>query len=236
MAARRRSMERSRGLGSMLFAVGAVRSGVRGEAGDGAAEGGTSRIGFPVTEAVIGSASAPPASNSKGRGRGLGSGPGFQPSRRRALRMAVSLSPSRPAIHRLLLSLALRRRMVRSRSGIFSGAGARAGGRPGSRARARSPPACKALLVATKSSCRVDEGASNIVLIRISRFEQRHHGVGFCSGIINRIVGKEHAADQNHSLLTLGLEGNAIVDQNGTGRGSRGGQQHWLLRIRMHGA
>jgi hypothetical protein len=93
----------------------------------------------------------------------------------------------------------------------------------------------QALLVATKSSGRVDEGASNIVLIRISRFEQRHHGVGFCNGIINRIVGKEHAADQNHSLLTLGLEGNAIVDQNGTGRGSRGGQQHWLLRIRMHG-
>jgi hypothetical protein len=79
------------------------------------------------------------------------------------------------------------------------------------------------------------EAASNIVLIRISRFEQRHHGVGFRSGIINRIVRKEHAADQDHSLLTLGLEGNAIVDQDGTGRGSRGGQQRWLLRIRIHG-
>jgi hypothetical protein len=52
---------------------------------------------------------------------------------------------------------------------------------------------------------------------------------------INRIVGKEHAADQDHSLLTLVLEGNAIVDQNGTGRGSRGGQQEWLLGIRIHG-
>jgi hypothetical protein len=219
----------------MLFAVAGVGSGVRGEAGDGAAEGGTSRIGFPVTEAVMVSASERLASNSKGRGRGLGSELGFQPSRRRALRMAVSLSPSRPAIHRLLLSLALRRRMVRSRAGIFSGAGARAGGRPGSRARATQSSRLQALLVATKSSCRVAEAASNIVLICISRFEQRHHGVGFRSWIINRIVGKEHAADQDHSLLTLGLEGNAIVDQNGTGRGSRGGRQQWLLGIRIHG-
>jgi hypothetical protein len=38
-------------------------------------------------------------------------------------------------------------------------------------------------------------------------------------------VGKERAEDQNYSLLTFGLEGNAIVDQNGIGRGSRGGQQ-----------
>jgi hypothetical protein len=51
-----------------------------------------------------------------GRKERLGSGPGFQPSRRRLLRTAFSLSPSRPAIQRLLISLALRRRMVQSRS------------------------------------------------------------------------------------------------------------------------
>src|SRR5260370_42190959 len=63
----------------------------------------------------------------------------------------------------------------------------------------------QALLVTTKSSCRVAEGASNTVLIRISGFEQRHHSVGFRSRIVRRIVGKEHAVDQNHSLLTVDL-------------------------------
>jgi len=119
--------------------------------------------------------------------------------------------------------------------GDFLGRRSRGGGLSWQSRQGTQSSRLQALLVATKSSCRVAEAASNIVLIRISRFEQRHHGVGFRSRIINRIVGKEHSADQNHSLLTLGLERNAIVDQNGTGRGSRGGQQQWLLGIRIHG-
>ena len=52
------------------------------------------------------------ASGSNGR---WGSGDGVQPSRRRLLRTCFSSSPSRPPIQRLLLPLALRRRMIRSR-------------------------------------------------------------------------------------------------------------------------
>src|SRR5206468_4378058 len=79
-----------------------------------------------------------PASGRKER---LASGPGFQPSRRRLLRTAFSLRPRRPAIQRLLISLALRRRLVRSRSWSFLRTGERTSGRPLGRARALSPPA-----------------------------------------------------------------------------------------------
>jgi len=80
----------------------------------------------------------------------------------------------------------------------------------GSRQGAQSPSS-QALLVATKSACGVAEAASNIVLIRVSGFEKLHHSVGFRSGIGDRIVGEADAVDQNHSLLTLGLEGNVMV-------------------------
>ncbi len=93
MAARRRSMDRSRGLASRLFAVASLGS-------CGILSGGCS-------VETTASCTCEPASGRKER---LGSGPGFQPSRRRLLRTAFSLRPSRPAIQRLLISLALRRR------------------------------------------------------------------------------------------------------------------------------
>src|SRR5260370_4712875 len=115
MAASRRSIERSKGLQSRLSAVAWGKSGARREAGDGAAEGRASIGVLRVREAVADIASEPPTCGRNGRERKLGSGPGFQPRRRRILRTAFSLRPSPPAIHRLLLSLALRRRMVPSR-------------------------------------------------------------------------------------------------------------------------
>jgi hypothetical protein len=73
--------------------------------------------------------------------------------------------------------------------GDFLGRRSRGGGGSSWQSRQGTQSSClQALLVATKSSCRVAEAASNIVLIGISRFEQRHHGVGFRSGIIKRIV------------------------------------------------
>ena len=142
MAARRRSVERSRGLRSRLSA-GARRRAARGDVGSCARQGGPWMDGLPITQAVGSSVSEPVSSGTNGRGRTLVSGSGFQPSRRRALRTAVSLRPSRPAIQRLLLSLALRRRMVRSRPGISADRGGRVGGRPCGLARALSPPACR---------------------------------------------------------------------------------------------
>jgi Gluconate 2-dehydrogenase subunit 3 len=115
----------------------------RGDVGSCAREGGPWMGGLPITQAVGSSVAEPVSSGTNGRGRRLVSGSGFQPSRRRALRTAVSLRPSRPAIHRLLLSLTLRRRMVRSRSGISAGRGERVGGRPCGLASALSPPACR---------------------------------------------------------------------------------------------
>jgi hypothetical protein len=73
--------------------------------------------------------------------RRRGSGQGFQPSRRRIFRTAFSLRPSRPAIHRLLIPLALRRRIVLSRSWFLLCPAELPEGRPSGRASALSPPA-----------------------------------------------------------------------------------------------
>jgi hypothetical protein len=169
----------------------------------------------------------------------LGCGPGFQPRRRRILRTAVSPRPSRPAIHRLLLSLAFKRRMVRSRSEIFADRGERAGGRAGGRASLgshQSPqsPRLETLLKAAKSSRGVAERASDIVLIGVSRFEKRDHGVGFGGAILGGVMGKDDAMDQDHSLTSLGLDANVRVHHGAPRKGSRNRQKFWLLGRRIH--
>src|SRR6266481_3627854 len=100
MAARSRSIERSRGLASRLFTgvsacLASLLDGVSSAAGR------VSLSGLPET--VLGGA----GETVSGKKRRAGSGSGFQPSRRRPFRTAVSLRPSRPAIHRLLIPLAL---------------------------------------------------------------------------------------------------------------------------------
>ena len=72
-----------------------------------------------------------------------GSGQGCQPSRRRLFRTAFSLRPIRPAIHRLLIPLALRRRMAWSRSWAFLCLEGLPEGRPSGRASALGPPALR---------------------------------------------------------------------------------------------
>jgi len=137
MAARRRSMDRSRGLASRLFA---------------------SRIAWQLRHLIWRLFGNRERSLEHRACRNHGQlylrtcfrqegetwfRTGFQPSRRRLLRTAFSLRPSRPAIQRLLISFALRRRMARSRSWSFLFTGERTTGRPLGRARALSPPTFK---------------------------------------------------------------------------------------------
>jgi hypothetical protein len=90
------------------------------------------------------------------------------------------------------------------------------------------------LLIAAKRSDRVAEAACDIVLIRVSRFEKRNHGVGLGSTIFNGIVGKDDAMDENYSLFFLGLYTNAIVYKNSTGSWSRAGKKLLLRWRRAH--
>src|SRR5436305_9644736 len=76
------------------------------------------------------------------RGRVSG-GAGFQPRRRRILRIVFSFRPSRPPIQRLLIPLALRRRMLWSRVVMEGGGTELTTGRPGARAKSLSPPDCR---------------------------------------------------------------------------------------------
>jgi len=50
------------------------------------------------------------------------------------------------------------------------------------------------------------EAACDIVLIRVSRFEKRNHGVSLGGAIFDGIVGKDDAMDENYSLFFLGLD------------------------------
>ncbi len=90
-----------------------------------------------LSEIVTGLAGA---STGGKRGRAA-SGAGCHPSRRRIFRIIISLSPSRPAIPRLLMPWALRRRIVRSR-GLGLGSEPSAG-RPSGRTKALSPRECR---------------------------------------------------------------------------------------------
>jgi hypothetical protein len=134
MAARRRSMDRSSGLASRLFAGEAACSCALLVGGCSAAEGGVS---INLLAKTVAGYACEPAFGGDGR---RGSGQGFQPSRRRIFRTAFSLRPSRPAIHRLLIPLALRRRIVLSRSWFPLCLAGLPEGRPSGRASALSPP------------------------------------------------------------------------------------------------
>ena len=92
----------------------------------------------------------------------------------------------------------------------------------------------EALLIAVKRSGRVAEAACDIVLIRVSRFEKRNHGVSLGSAICDGIVGKDDAMDENYSLFFLGLDTNAIVNEDGTGSWSRAGKKLLLTWRRAH--
>jgi hypothetical protein len=81
----------------------------------------------------------------------------------------------------------------------------------------------------------VDDAARDIVLIRVSRFEKRNHGVSLGGAICDGIVGKDDAMDENYSLLFLGLDANAIVNEDGTGSWSRAGKKLLLTWHRAHG-
>jgi hypothetical protein len=104
----------------------------------------------------------------------------------------------------------------------------------GARQRAQST-SLEVLLIAAKRSDRVAEAACDIVLIRVSRFEKRNHGVGLGSTIFDGIVGKDDAMDENYSLFFLGLYTNAIVYKNSTGSWSRTGKKFLLRWRRAHG-
>src|SRR5947208_2521377 len=137
-AARSRSVERSRGLGSRLRPGAGLASCLRRLGSDVGAAGGGIGLGnlfWPITdsggEGVLGK-----------RGRVSG-GAGFQPRRRRILRIVFSFRPSRPPIQRLLIPLALRRRMLWSRVVMEGGGRELTVGRPDARAKSLSPPDCR---------------------------------------------------------------------------------------------
>jgi hypothetical protein len=78
------------------------------------------------------------------------------------------------------------------------------------------------------------EAACDIVLIRVSRFEKRNHGVSLGGAIFDGIVGKDDAMDENYSLFFLGLDTNAIVNEDGAGSWSRAGKKLLLTWHRAH--
>src|SRR6267154_1562919 len=102
-------------------------------------------------------------------------------------------------------------------------------GLPRGRASAQ-PTSPEALLIAAKRSGRVAETTCDIVLICVSRLKKQNHGVGLGSAIFDGVVGKDDAMDGNHSLVFLGLNTNAIVDDDGTGDFSRVGKKLIFIR------
>jgi hypothetical protein len=83
--------------------------------------------------------------------------------------------------------------------------------------------------MAAQSSRRVAEGARNIVLIGVSRLEKRHHGISFRGVVLDGVMGKDDAMNQNHSLLSLGLDTNVMVHHRTTRKGNRSRQKFGLL-------
>src|SRR3970040_1815370 len=133
IAARTRSVDRSSGSASRLFSALLGRGRVLLGEGCCATE---DEVPLDLSADTVALSVCKSASGSNGR---WGSGDGVQPSRRRLLRTCFSSSPSRPPIQRLLLPLALRRRMIRSRLWASLYAEELPEGRPFGRASAASP-------------------------------------------------------------------------------------------------
>jgi len=90
-------------------------------------------------------------------------------------------------------------------------------------------------LVAAKSSRRIAEPASDMVLTGVPGFEKRSHGVGFRGAILGGVTGKDYAMNQDRSVVALGLDTNVRVRHGATRQGRRSGQKLWLPRRRLHG-
>src|SRR6266481_3444583 len=80
----------------------------------------------------------------------------------------------------------------------------------------------------------VAEGVSNIVLIRVSRFEKRHHGISFRSAVLGGVMGKDDAMNQDRSLISLGLDANVMVHHGATRKENGSRQKFGLLGRRTH--
>jgi hypothetical protein len=123
----------------------------------------------------------------------------------------------------------------KAEDGLVSLRGFLVPGRPSPRAReSAQPTGLKALLVAPQRSDGVAEAACDVVLICVSRLEKQDHGVGLGGAIVDGVVRKNDAMDSNHSLVFLGLNTNAIVDEDGTGRSSWVGKELLLKWSRTH--
>jgi hypothetical protein len=96
------------------------------------------------------------------------------------------------------------------------------------------PTGFETLLITAKCSGRVAEATCDIVLIRVSRLEKLNHGVGFGRTILNRVMGEDDAMDEEHSLALLGLNANAIVNEDGTGDRGKVGKKLLLRCGRAH--
>ena len=136
MAARSRSMERSRGSASRLFTrVSACRAALL--AGVSSAGGGVSISGLPET--VLGGA----GETVSGKKRRAGSGSGFQPSRRRLFRTVVSLEAPPTSNPSIAHPFGLETKNGRVTGMDFLVSGSSVGGRPSRSHERLRPPTLK---------------------------------------------------------------------------------------------
>ena len=84
-------------------------------------------------------------------------------------------------------------------------------------AKSQEPAGLDPFLVSSEGSRRTTEGAGNVVLIRVTRFEQRHHRAFFSGVVIHVIVYENEPLQEYCPLGTLGADADTIVEDNGPG-------------------
>ena len=74
-----------------------------------------------------------------------------------------------------------------------------------------------------------------IVLIGVSGFEKQNQCVGFGGTIVQGVVGKHNAVDENHALVIFRLKGNPVIDEHRMGNRRGIHKELLLLRHQSHG-
>jgi hypothetical protein len=84
-------------------------------------------------------------------------------------------------------------------------------------------------LVSSQGSRRTPECVSDVVLIRVTRFEQRHHRALFSDVVSHVIVHENKPLKEYRPLGTLGINADTIVEDNGSGWRARELKKSTLL-------
>src|SRR3989304_543641 len=89
-------------------------------------------------------------------------------------------------------------------------------------------------LVPAQGSNGVAKASRDIVLIRVARFKERDHGIGFGRTIFDGVVRNYNALNGDHTLLPLCAETYTIVHEGRAGHRSGPGEEFPLLRGWFH--